>query len=211
MGWFLLEISGSVPLCQTYLNLLTLCLRPYSNSSPEVSTVWCPILDRSFGWLVLRIHFSILLIPFQLMRASCSHLWFGWNPSTLVFSDWSVLVFQSTAVFHMPCCAPSFLPQKHSFCASIMAVLAVSILEFGRLWGYLSSTFVLNVGYGVWLCYLVSSYLGNIWQDETILCGFSDSLSFSGYGSEILDIGQGERVKFAGFWVEEWQDLPLYF
>ena len=72
-------------------------------------------------------------------------------------------------------------------------------LNLGVCGATLSSTFVLNVGYGVLVLlsgfFVFREYL----QDETIFCGFSDSLSFSGYGFEILDIGQGEQVKFAGF------------
>ena len=71
----------------------------------------------------------------------------GETPSTLVFSDWSVLVFrvQLSSICHVA--SLSFLPQKHSFCAGIMAVLAVSTLEFGRLWGY----FVIYLCFKCWL------------------------------------------------------------
>lgn len=64
-------------------------------------------------------------------------------------------------------------------------------LHLGVCGATLLPTFVLNVGYGVLVLLSGFLFLGNIWQDETIFCGFSDSLSFAGCGFGILDIGGG--------------------
>lgn len=175
--------------------------------------MWCPVLDRSFGWLVLRIYFSQPTDPFFNLRGPLTLIfWFGWNPSTLVFQT-GLFWFSEYGYLSYAMLLPSLSSHRNIPSMQVLRLCWLfPHLHLGVCGATLSPTFVLNVGYGVLVLlygfFVFREYLAR-WNN--ILWFLRFPLICRMWIQNTLTLGAGERVEFAGFWVEEWQDLPCIF